>query len=284
MILCKNAPEPTDCLNYVIPYQNNFRYVSQGLLDIINAHILPDVEAIFVELVDEDCNCLPICEPGVTTDCLPTSDEGNVFSCETWASIKKKLIIVSEDSADEAGLLPVLYRTLNCILQKKSNINYGLASQLERFLCLTHSLETRLDSVCCNSKCPELVGDLLCLLMQILTKLISAVTKTATLIYYSNPDGCELNVGITVSSFVECMVCDLVNDLHDLELLIPELSAIVVGFATCDAQACTPCYTASCAPRKVRPTCPTSAMNPAMGCNPGFNTGFNKGCSCSCKR
>ena len=288
MINCNNYDANNNCLTYVTGYISNFEYISQGILNIINQHILPDLNPIeYIEVLEKDeegnCVCKPICIEEDEEGCLETAD-ANVFNCVTWGLINKKLIVPSEEDAEEEhGFLPMLCRTLECLLKNTPNLNHGFASQLERFLCLCKSLETRLDSVCCNSKCPELIGDLLCLLMQILTKLISTITKAATLVLYSNPkpvsDECPINKRITISAFIECMLCDFINDLCELEQLVPELSAIVVGFATCDAQSCTPCYTASNVPRKVRPICPTNISNPGMNYKSGHGYG-----GCGCKR
>lgn len=268
---CENPQPDNTCGTYVIPYLKNLEYVSDRLLGIINEHILPDLyDGCPAIILTDSCDCLPICDScdGIT----------DVFNCVLWKTIKDHLIIMSSDSYDPQGYLAVLSQTLKCVLSNVSYLNHGFAAQLERFLCLVQSLETRLDSICCNNKCPEIIGDLLCLLMQILTKLISAVSKVSTLLYYSE---CQSKSTYStgnkvVMSFFECMVCDFVNDLCELEKLIPELSAIVIGFATCDVQSCTPCYTASSTPRKVRPVCPPNMNN-------GYNNGYGQnygGCNC----
>ena len=274
---CENSFIPNFCLNYVTAYINNFEYVSQGLLNIINTNLLADIDSSFPDdITDDDCVCLPICSEVEPEGCVDVA-QTNVFDCSVWDIIKAKLLLVTNESEVEVdqGLLPVLCQTIQCVLHNTPNINHGFAAQLERFLCLCQSLETRIDSVCCNSKCPDLIGDLLCLLMQILTKLISSVSKVALLVQYSDPEGCTVEQSKVIATFFECMVCDFVNDLADLENFIPELSSIVVGFATCDMQMCTPCYTAKSTPAKVRPLCPIS--NPVMG------YGGSKG-SCPCKR
>lgn len=266
---CDNPYIDDTCGNYIKYYLGNLEYVSKGLLGIINEHILPDETSMAPYPIAND-NCQ--CDSGL----LPTG-ETHVFNCPLWTIIKNHLIVVSSDSTDVQGYLPVLCMTIKCYLEHTSNINHGFAAQLERLYCLCESLETRLDSVSCNNKCPDIIGDLLCLLMQILTKLISTVAKVSTLIYYS---GCDTNPATgrrVVTSFFECMVCDFVNDLCELEKLIPELSSIVVGFATCDIQSCTPCYTAPSAPRKVRPICPSNMMNTG---NYGSNNNYSGGCSC----
>lgn len=280
---CKNQAPVATCGSYVQEYIGNMEYITQGILDIINEIILSP-ETGPNDITNRFCECLPICQTtgettGETTRCV-NEKLATVFNCETWEQIKDLLIDVSSLTSDEGGYIPLLCQTIKCFLARATKIKYGFAAQMERFLCLAESLNTRLDSVSCNSQCPELVGDLLCLLMQILTKLMTSVSKAATLMYYSN---CDINVidgNRVIGSFFECMVCDFVNDLCELERLIPEISAIVIGFATCDMQECTPCYTAPSIPRKVRPMCPPNLMS--SGNNSGYPYQRQGGCSCGC--
>ncbi len=262
---CKNKIVEQTCGNFVPQYIGNMEFVSERLLDVINQHILLGVEEGHNDITDVNCVCLP----------LDPTGKSRVFDCTIWATIKDLLIDVSEEN-ENSGYLTLLCQTIRCFLNQTEKINHGFAAQMERFLCLVESLATRLDSVCCNNKCPELIGDLLCLLMQILTKLISSVSKAALLMYYNDCDTNAIDGNRVVSSFFECMACDFVNDLAELEKLIPEVSAIVVGFATCDMQQCTPCYTAPSVPRKVRPMCPTNMT--------GYPYGRQGGCSCNCKK
>lgn len=78
------------------------------------------------------------------------------------------------------------------------------------------------------------------------------------------------------------MACGFVNNLCELEKLIPEIRAIVVGFATCDMQKCTHCYTEPSVPRKTGPICPQNMMS---NCN-NYNSGYpcQNSCGCSCKK
>ncbi|MCR8744606.1 hypothetical protein [Romboutsia lituseburensis] len=277
--ICENSHEITKCGKYVQEYLGNLEYVSNGILSLINTKILPselivDGKNAPFDLTNDKCVCLPLTS-------LHQNDTA-VFDCTLWEIIKNSLIIESTSSTDTQGYLVVLCQTLQCILANTANINHGFASQLERLHCLCESLETRLDSVSCNNRCPEIIGDLLCLLMQILTKLISAISKAAVLVYYADCSTQPIaTANKVVSSFFSCMICDFVNDLCELEKLVPELSSIVIGFATCDTQSCTPCYIAQSAPRKVRPVCPPSAM---YGGNSGYGQYNGGGCGCGCKK
>lgn len=274
---CDNPHVNEPCGSYVKYYLGNLQYVSNGLLRIINKEILPD------ETHQGECNTAPY--PIANNQCqcksgLPDNGDTIIFNCHLWNVIKNQLIATRSDYTDTEGYLSILCMTIKCYLENTPNINHGFAAQLERLYCLCKSLETRLDSICCNNNCLDIIGDLLCLIIQILTKLISIVTKVSTLIYYS---GCDTNPATgnrVVTSFFECMVCDFINDLCALEKLIPELSSIVIGFATCDMHVCTPCYTATSAPIKVRPICTPNLMN---GYNYGSVYNYNGGCSCNKK-
>lgn len=279
---CQNPAPTTTCGDYIKEYIGNMEYISQGALNIIN-NIILSPQGGPNDITNSSCECLPICTAGGPTPCV-TELPANVFNCQTWETAKNLLIDESTLISDTGGYIPLLIQTIKCFLEKTAKVNYGFAAQMERFLCLAESLNTRLDSVCCNNKCPDLVGDLLCLLMQILTKLISSVSKAATLMYYND---CDINVTTgnrVIASFFECMACDFVNDLCELEKLIPEISALVVGFATCDMQQCTPCYTAPSVPRKVRPMCPTNVMNYGGAYSGGYPYQRQGGCGCSCKK
>ncbi len=274
---CENSHQTILCGKYVKKYLGNLEYVSNGILGIINEHILPNeiVNAPY-DITDDKCVCLPICNDTETPTCL-TTDSSKVFDCVLWQEIKNHLIVVSNEPDDTQGYLVVLCHTLRCILKNTPNINHGFAAQVERLLCLCESLETRLDSICCNNKCPEIIGDLLCLLIQILTKLVSTISKVSVLVYYSQCDINPTTGNRVIASFFDCMVCDFVNDLCELEKLIPELSAIVIAFATCNMQSCTPCYTASSTPKRVRPICPTNMT--------GSNNYHGQNCGgCGCKK
>ncbi|MBC5997867.1 hypothetical protein EAI30_13145 [Romboutsia ilealis] len=268
---CINSNTPMNCGEYKRQYVGNLEYVTEGLLYIINDKILTnELPGTPFDTTDDNCNC--------TTSEETDNRNAKVFNCVQWTQIKNDLIDINSNPNDTKGLLPILFQTIRCTLVNTPNINHAFAAQLERFLCLVESLSTRIDSVSCNNKCPEIIGDLLCLLLQILTELISAVSKLAVLIYYS---GCNINASTgnkEIASLFECLLCDFINNLCELERLIPELSAIVVGFATCDMQMCTPCYTTQSTPKKLRPICPPHMMN-----NGGFNRPYNCG-GCCCKK
>lgn len=276
---CKNPDGVKACGEFVVPYLEDIGWIAQQLLDIIYENIIvkadvagntttPIGTGTIVDITGTDC----VCSAGLDTA------SSAVFDCKTWEDIKTKLVDGSGSDPTSPAILPLLCQVIDCFLKNTAHINYGLAVQLERFLCIAGSLNTRLDSVCCNNKCPELIGDLLCVLMQILTKLSSAVNKASTLLYYN--DCVETADNRVVESFFECMACDFVNDLCELEKLTSEISAIVVGFATCDMQKCTPCYTAPSVPRRVRPLCPENMMNYGGG----YPYQRQGGCGCSCKK
>lgn len=251
------------CGTFPANYLQNLEYVSRRLLDIINSQIL-------TPKFDSEIPFTDSCVPG-------TREDAKRLSCTTWVAIKD-LLISTSDEPDNQGYLRTLERNIACIIDTESELGFGLRSQFERFLCIIRSIISRIDSIHCISKCEEVVGDLFCLLVQLLLQLISVVSKAATLIYFAD---CANNTGEkTTATFFECIACDFVNELCALEKLLPELSAIVVAFISCDMECCTPCYTASSAPVKNRPLCPPKMMhhprpNPCHGHN-------GNGCNCSC--
>ncbi|HSQ90090.1 hypothetical protein [Romboutsia sp.] len=259
------------CGQYTVPYIQNLEYVSQGLLNIINGQILPGITPAAPIFIG-DCEDLP-------------TDDSQVFDCDDWIRIKDLLIKLSDDPADTEGLLLTLCNNLVCIIETVP-MNYGLKAQFERFRCLCESLESRIDSIHCIRKCEEVIGDLLCLLIQLLTKLISVVSKAATLVYYADCVFNQKPCDKTIPTFFECMTCDFVNDLCELEKLVPELSAIVMAFISCDMENCTPCGTAKCACVKPRPICPPNMMHGCChGHKPPYGYGYKPGgCGCGYKK
>ncbi|MEG2984476.1 MAG: hypothetical protein RR835_07240 [Peptostreptococcaceae bacterium] len=258
-----------DC-KFISEYIGNLEYVSTGLLSIINTNILANANTAYTEIKDDKGVCIPFSDDAYAA----------LFDCSSWQIIRNLLLVNSGGS--NPGLIQILCDTLDCISKKVTGLGHGLASQFERFACLCKSLRDRLDCIVCNETCPEILGDFLCLLLQILTKLISAVSKSATLVYYADCDRTSANANSIVVAFFDCMACDFVNDLCELERLVNELNAIVIGFATCNLQQCTPCYVAPCAPKKVRPVCPPNMMNDGYGNRPrpggGCGCNCNKGC------
>lgn len=254
---------------YIKEYLGNLQYVANGLLSIINTQILSD-DMGYTPIKDRAGVCIPL--TSLTVEPI------HPFDCDSYLAIKNLLSVNSTPTASSAtpGYLTILCDTLDCIPNIITTIDYGIKSQFERFACLCKSLKIRLESVCCNTNCPEVVGDLLCLIFEIISDLIAAITKAASIIYYS---ACAATGDVITSTFINCIVCEFVNDLCELDSLVAELSAIVVAFATCDSQICTPCYTAKCAPKKVRPICPANLSNGNH--RPGCSKG--NGCGCGCK-
>lgn len=250
-------PTVTSC-TYNPTNVERLTFISQGLLDIVNKKIIE----------------LP------TTTTLPPTSIATTFNCTTWENIKHSLVSYVDDEIIPPGYLDNLYTTIGNILNDTSvcNLSYGYSAQLERLQCVVNALRIRLVSVACNSNCPDVVGDLLCFLVTFLNQLINVVNKLSTLTYYAC---CTDKVS---TSFFNCLVCEFVNDITDLDSFVSELSAIVVAFASCDIQNnCSPCYTAKCAPKKTRKIvmqtqtqyipCPPQNMNilgnNSCGCNDG---------------
>lgn len=248
-------------------YIDELRYVSTNLLGIINTQIL-----IGSDLGD-----------GIVTCNAPNNQPATVFDCDRWVIIKD-LLISSSDEPDNTGFLLTLERTLNCIIGDVTAVpmSLGLRAQFERFRCLVQAIESRIDSIHCISTCEEVIGDLLCLLIKLLTQLISAVSKAATLVYYAqcaNSTITGTNGNTSVLVFFECIACDFINDLCELENLLKELNDIIIAFVACDMQNCTPSGTAaSCTPQKHRHMYPYNMIyksNYGRGQN-SCGCGYNK--------
>lgn len=286
MILSSNCNTTKSCGTYVVEYLENLECVSSGLLDIINYHIL-HVKSGSNDITESEYACPPVCKGYKTTNCVKRCD-AKPFDCEDWDTIKNLLSHQSTCSHYKDGYLNILSQTIKCLLGDLDNGNFGFAAQIERFLCLIDSLIIRVDSVYCNKDCPEIIGDLLCVIMQILTKLISAIAKVSTLAYYYDcaTSGTVANRNKVISSFFECMSCDFINDLCELEKLIHDLRAIVVGFATCDMERCTPCYIATSAPRKVRSICclEDTSKTDYSSLSASMQSPYHTQGGCSCKK
>lgn len=257
--------------NYAKLYVNNLTYVSSELLDIINEKILVQSYSSFNSVKDENGFCSVLIQPPETF---------NPFSCSDWDTIKTLLLTDSGEGAP--GYLTMLCETLDCILTRVGCLDYGLKSQFERFKCLCNSLKAKLLCICCHDSCKDILGDFLCLLLQIFTQLISAISKAASIVLYCECAKTECKV--VAESFFNCIVCDFVNDLCELDKLVNELSSIVVAFSICDSPICTPCYTATCAPRKVRPVCPPNLVHGGPKPPYGQMGTHHGGCGCkTCK-
>lgn len=262
-----------DC-QFIKLYTSNLNYVSEGLLNIINSIILEDSGNTY-KAVKSGGNCVI---PDPATDI----EDAVLFTCTTWETIKNLLLVTSNPggATPYPGYITILCDTLDCIAEKVEGLGHGLASQFERFACLCRALRDKFNCIVCNESCPEILGDFLCLLIQILTKLISAIVKASSLVYYADCDRTSAEANCVVKAFFDCIACEFVNDLCDLEKLINELNAIVIGFATCNLKECTPCYVAPCAPKKVRPICPPHMMNDGYG----YKHRPGGGCGCSCNK
>ena len=255
--------------DYSSNYVGNLKQLSIDFLSIINNQILMGVEATNVPQIE--------CDPGETVDIMK-------FDCTKWCEIQTLLVPVVCNEEDQTGFLLTLRETIACILETVDSLDYGTKSQLERLRCVVATLEARVRTVCCLPSCEEVIGDLLCVLIQLLTTLISISSKLATIVYYANCAATEDKVS---KAFVDCIICEFINDICELERLSQELMAVSQAFVACSMKMCTPCTVAPNAPVKSRPMCPPGLMNNGMNNGRyGQSWGMNRpnGCkSCGCK-
>ncbi len=241
-------------------FVDELRWVSEKLLSVINVDILigsgPGDGSI-------DCN-------------LPGNTNITSFDCGKWCSIRA---ILSNPACQDTNedYLQDLIDALHCVLSNV-DLDYGIKAQIKRFKCLVEILKVRINSIACVAQCEDIIGDLLCILIQVLTALISAVSKVATMVYYAD---CYDESRIA-KSFIDCISCDFVNDLCELERLLDELIAVANAFNVCFMDSCTPCTVAPSVPPKRRPVCPPPMMHGGHhGPKSQYNGSCKPGCGCN---
>lgn len=251
----------TTCETFPNKYIKNLKYITTSLQSIIDNHILIDSG--------------PAESP---SNCDTSTPPAKIFDCEQWCKIRALLSNPDCEPTDTVNYLQALIDTLDCILGNVDSLDYDIKAQIKRFKCVVNYLRVRINSICCveEQSCQDIVGDLLCVLMQVLTTLISATSKIATIVYYAN---CAKSGNRVASVFINCLICDFVNDVCELERLLEELMAISNAFNSCFMDSCTPCTISPCAPPKRRPMCPPSIMNNPK---PQFSGYKRPGCGCDC--
>lgn len=144
------------------------------------------------------------------------------------------------------------------ILQEESRVSPNLSylAQLERLRCILELLLSRLESLPCNERCPELLEELYC----ILVKLYSVIDSIFLLLIVS----VEFR---DASVFFECYLCDLIGKITDLENLVKELVCIIIALISCETDTCTPCYVATNFAKRPRPSINISLNQKKSNCN-----------------
>lgn len=119
--------------------------------------------------------------------------------------------------------------------------NFSYLAQRERLCCILRNLKKLLCQLHCfdfeNIKC-ELLSKLLCLLLQIIEKIISLVLDLIALEVLCATCGFECK-----EETFECILCNLIKNINDFEVLINELACLVLEIASQQIINCTTCAT-----------------------------------------
>ena len=141
----------------------------------------------------------------------------------------------------DISLLEVLIYEITYI-QKcgKCEENYGYLAQLERFKCILKNIKKLICQLgcLCLKKC-ELTAQLLCVLYEILELLQNIISKIVNIECICESCLC------CKEEILECMLCNLVNVIGDLEERTQELAHIVLELTMKNIINCTPCTIAS---------------------------------------
>jgi hypothetical protein len=147
-------------------------------------------------------------------------------SLHTAALVKEvdEIFVYSSDR----GILGFLSRILEELIESGLIENCSLKEELERALKLNSCLTDAIRQVNCDDKHESLVGELFCVLLQLILLILSIIAKIIILIIFCNRSCCNLS-GVS-SSFCKCLTCDLSKELDQVEKLIDELREIAIEF------------------------------------------------------
>jgi hypothetical protein len=117
--------------------------------------------------------------------------------------------------------------------------NFSYLAQRERLCCILRNLRKLLVQLSLfdfeDIKC-ELISKLLCLLLQIIEKIISIILDLIALEVLCASPGFECR-----DQTFECIFCNLIKNISDLEVLVNELSCLVLKIASQQIINCTSC-------------------------------------------
>ena len=124
------------------------------------------------------------------------------------------------------------------------NNNFAYLAQRQRLCCILINLRKLLCQLRCfdfeNIKC-DLLSKLLCLLLQIIEEIISVVLDLIALEALCAADKFECR-----NETFDCILCNLVKNINNLEMLINEISCLVLEIASQQIIICTSCTTSVC--------------------------------------
>jgi hypothetical protein len=130
--------------------------------------------------------------------------------------------------------------------------NFAYLAQRQRLCCILRNLRKLLCQLKCfdfeNIKC-DLLSKLLCLLLQIIEEIISIILDLIAIEALCASPGFECR-----DETFECVFCNLVKNINNLEMLVNELACLVLEIASQQIIICTSCTTAAC-PTKHKKSC-----------------------------
>ena len=178
-----------------------------------------------------------------------------VITCIDIEGVVGTIIDISTD------LIEFINNTIIPDEENRDLVNHTYIAQLQRLVCILELLISKLESFSCTENCPDLLEELLCILTQILNLLFDLFANIAFLDLYRD-----------ASIFFECLLCNVIDEIANLEDLVKDLVCILMSLLSCDLDNCTPCYVATNSGK--RPT-PRPPINICLD---------NKDSTCSCKK
>lgn len=136
------------------------------------------------------------------------------------------------------GILDELCEELKDLLESGDVKNCDLKEQLKRALDLCKCLSASIKAINCIDDAEHLVGRLFCLLVQIILLIIAIIVKILVLLGVCNDCNCSGNT--VASSFCKCLICDLKEELDQIQKLIEELNDLAIAFIRFSMKKCMP--------------------------------------------
>lgn len=129
-----------------------------------------------------------------------------------------------------------------CEIEGKNNCykDYIYLSQLDKFKCLLINLKTilcQLKCLCSIDCC--LLSKIVCIFIKILELIVNIISKL-------NNIQCLIDSNVECKcSILECLICQLIEDLNELELNISNLAQLVLEITSQNIINCTTCTISS---------------------------------------
>lgn len=155
-----------------------------------------------------------------------------------------------------------------CEIEEKNNCykDYIYLSQLDKFKCLLINLK----KILCQLKCLCHID--YCLLCKVVCIFIKILELILNIISKLNNIQCLINSHISCKcEILECLICQLVEDLNELELNISNLAQLVLEITSQNIISCTTCTISSdCNNNCCNCGCKENCNNSLKKCNSKF--------------